>query len=74
LIGENGVLRQKMKQINDKITELINRELKDEFKTERAKSRAGKQSLPNINSMKQEKQPSPIATARHKFLLKKASL
>jgi hypothetical protein len=41
---------------------------------ERAKSRGGKQSLPNIGSIKGNGQGSPIATARHKFLTKKATM
>jgi hypothetical protein len=77
LIGENGELREQMKLINEKINQIISSELKGEdmqFVSERAKSRAGKHSLPNIASIKQKETTSPIATSRHKFLLKKASL
>ena len=42
LIGENGELREQMKWINDQITDLINRELREEFPVDRAKSRGGK--------------------------------
>lgn len=77
LIGENGELREQMKWMNDQITKIINRELKEEQPLpmlERAKSRGGKQSLPNIGSLKGNGQGSPIATARHKFLTKKATM
>ncbi len=77
LIGENGELREQMKWMNDQITKIINREFKDEpplLLLDRAKSRGGKQSLPNIGSLKVNGQVSPIATARHKFLTKKATM
>ena len=63
LIGENGELREQMKWMNDQITNIINREFKDEQSPQpmldRAKSRGGKQSLPNISSFKINGQGSP---------------